>query len=99
MQLRECKLIEMRAKLRAQELREKDAAAAREPDDDAGEAPGLDPAPHRLDAPGYSSGLVLILREPHFEHFMCLPTSGTGVSADSGAVAGFTSRSWPHSQQ
>lgn len=33
--------------------------------------------------PGYSSGLELILREPHCEHFMCLLTSGTGVSAGS----------------
>jgi len=28
--------------------------------------------------PGYSSGLVLILREPHAEHFMCVPINGTG---------------------
>ena len=39
--------------------------------------------------PGYSSGLVLIFRELHAEHFMCLPTSGTGVSAGSGSIAGF----------
>ena len=37
--------------------------------------------------------------EPHFEHFMRLPTSGTGVSAGNGTVAGFTSRSWQHSRQ
>jgi hypothetical protein len=30
--------------------------------------------------PGYCSGVVLTLREPHLEHFMRLPTSGTGVS-------------------
>ena len=34
--------------------------------------------------PGYNSGLVLIFREPQTEHFMCLPTSGTGVLAGSG---------------
>ena len=49
--------------------------------------------------PGYSSGFVLILREPHAEHFMCLLTSGTGVSGGSGTVAGLTSRSWSRSQQ
>ena len=66
------------------------------------EAMGVhDVLPLRLAAtpPGYSSGLVLIFREPQLEHFMCLPTSGTGVSAGSGTVVGLTSRSWPQSQQ
>ena len=49
--------------------------------------------------PGYNSGLVLIFREPHTEHFMCLPTSGTGVSGGSGTLAGWTLRSRPHAQQ
>jgi hypothetical protein len=48
---------------------------------------------------GYSSGLVLIFREPHPEHFMCLPISGTGVSSGKGTVAGVTLRSRPKSQQ
>ena len=30
---------------------------------------------------------------PHVEHFICLPTSGTGVSAGCGSVAGLTSPS------
>jgi hypothetical protein len=38
--------------------------------------------------PGYSSGLVLILREPHAEHFMCVPINGTGIFQDSGSAAG-----------
>jgi len=28
--------------------------------------------------PGYSSGFVLILCDPHAEHFMCVPINGTG---------------------
>ena len=40
---------------------------------------------------------MLNFHEPQTEHFMCLPTAGTGVSAGSGAVAGLTSRSWPQS--
>ena len=43
--------------------------------------------------PGYCSGLALIFREPQAEHFMCLPTSGTGISGGNGTVAGLTSRS------
>ena len=49
--------------------------------------------------PGYSSGFVLIFREPQAEHFMCLLTSGTGVSGGSGTLAGWTFCSRPHAQQ
>jgi hypothetical protein len=47
----------------------------------------------------YSSGLVVILREPQAEHFMCVPINDTGVFQDSGSDAGSTSRWWPQSQQ
>jgi hypothetical protein len=43
--------------------------------------------------PLYSSGRVSIFRDPHFVHFMCLPTSATGSSGGNGMVAGSTSRS------
>ena len=42
---------------------------------------------------------MFIFRDPQAEHFMCLPMSGTGVSAGSGIVEGVMSRSWPQSQQ
>lgn len=51
------------------------------------------------DLVGYSSGLVLILRDPHAEHFMCLAIEGTGVVAGSGTDAGQTFLSRPQSQQ
>jgi hypothetical protein len=35
----------------------------------------------------------------HFEHFTCLPISGTGVLPGSRTFAWFTSRSWPQSRQ
>lgn len=49
--------------------------------------------------PAYCSGVVVTFLEPHLEHFIRLPTSGTGVSGGSGTVAGVTSRSWQQSRQ
>ena len=49
--------------------------------------------------PGYSSGHASIFREPHAEHFMHLPTDGTGVYPGSGRLSGSKSRSRPQSQQ
>jgi hypothetical protein len=46
-----------------------------------------------------SSGLVAIFLEPHAEHFIRFPTSGTGKSEVSGSGAGSRSRSRPHSRQ
>ena len=49
--------------------------------------------------PGYCSGFVLILREPHAEHFMSVAINGIGVFQDNGSEAGSTSSSWLQSQQ
>jgi len=48
--------------------------------------------------PGYCSGVVVTFLEPHLEHFMRLPTDGTGVSPGSGRLRGSMSRSRPQSQ-
>ena len=49
--------------------------------------------------PGYCSGVVLTLREPHLEHFTRLPTEDTGVSPGSDRLRGSMARSRPHSRQ
>ena len=46
--------------------------------------------------PGYCSGVVVTFLEPHREHFMCLPTSATGMSPSSGKLSGSRPRSPPN---